>query len=271
MCFGLLLAAAPVFAGPPEEGRAHDAVIVLDEIMRMPEDAIPQAMLDHAQAIAVIPNVIKAGLVIGGRHGRGLIAVRSPDGTWSNPSYISLTGASVGFQAGLQSTDVVLIFNTQRGVESIVHGKFTLGADASVAAGPIGRSGEISTDEKLKAEIYSYSRARGLFAGIALDGAVIAIDDRSNEAIYGHEATPRAIFEGRATPPPPAVVDFRDRLEEYNAKSQHRNDADDEDERPTPPPATAPKAADHDRSQDEQDDGHNRQPKPAETVPLKNH
>ena len=109
LSLGLSLAVAPVFAGPSEQERAHDAVVVLDEIMRIPEDAIPQSMLDHAQAIAVIPNVIKAGLVIGGRHGRGLIAVRSADGTWSNPSYISLTGASIGFQAVLQSTDVVLI------------------------------------------------------------------------------------------------------------------------------------------------------------------
>jgi len=169
----------------------------------------------------------------------------------------------------LQSTDVVLIFSSSHGVDSIVHGKFTLGADASVAAGPVGRSGEISTDEKLKAEIYSYSRARGLFAGVALDGAVIAIDDRSNEAIYGHEITPRAIFEGRAAPPPAAVVDFRDRLEEYNAKSQHRHDSDDQDERTTAPtPAGAPKASDQNRAQDE---GHDRQPKPAETVPLKDH
>jgi lipid-binding SYLF domain-containing protein len=265
LTLGLLLAAAPVFAGVPEESRARDASVVLDEIMRIPEDAIPQSMLDHAQAIAVIPNVIKAGLVLGARRGRGLIAVRSADGTWSNPSYITLTGASIGFQAGLQSTDVVLVFSTSRGVESIVHGKFTLGADVSVAAGPVGRSGEMSTDGKLKAEIYSYSRSRGLFAGVALDGAVIAIDDRSNAAIYGPDATPRAIFEGRAAPPPTAVVDFRDRLEEYNASSQHRDGGDrsddgNPDERSTAPtPADAPKP---------QDDGHG-QPQPAETVPLK--
>ena len=263
LSLSLVLAAAPVFAGAPEEARAHDAVVVLDEIMRIPEDAIPQSMLDHAQAIAVIPNVIKAGLVIGGRHGRGLIAVRSADGTWSNPSYISLTGASIGFQVGLQSTDVVLIFSSPHGVESIVHGKFTLGADVSVAAGPVGRQGEISTDEKLKAEIYSYSRARGLFAGAALDGAVIAIDDRSNAAIYGPDATPRAIFEGRAVRPPAAVVDFRDRLEEYNAQSRRRNQDDDAAPvaTPAPAPADAPKS---------QDDGHG-QPQPAETVPLKDH
>jgi lipid-binding SYLF domain-containing protein len=192
--------------------------------------------------------------------------VRSADGTWSNPSYITLTGASIGFQAGLQSTDVVLIFSSPRGVDSIVHGKFTLGADASVAAGPVGRSGEISTDGKLKAEIYSYSRARGLFAGIALNGAVIAIDNHSNAAIYGQESTPRAIFEGRAASPPAAVVDFRDRLEEYNASSRHRNDSDSADDEgrdhrsSAPEPAVAPKSHDGD---------HDGQPQPAETVPLK--
>lgn len=258
---GLLLAAAPVFADGPEEHRAHDAVLVLDEIMRIPEDAIPQSMLDHAQAIAVIPDVIKAGLVLGARRGRGLISVRSADGTWSNPSYITLTGASIGFQVGLQSADVVLVFSTPRGVDSIVHGKFTLGADVSVAAGPVGRNGEMSTDEKLKAEIYSYSRARGLFAGVALDGAVIAIDDRSNAAIYGPDATPRAIFEGRAPSPPAAVVDFRDRLEEYNASSLRHEHQDDQ------APAVAPAAVPANPPKPP-DDGHG-QPQPAETVPLK--
>lgn len=264
LSLGLLLAATPVIAAAQsgaidQEDRARDASVVLDEIMRIPEDAIPQSMLDHAQAIAVIPNVIKAGLVIGGRRGHGLIAVRNADGTWSNPSFVTLTGGSIGLQAGLQSADVVLIFNTRRGVDSIVHGKFTLGADASVAAGPVGRVGEISTDEKLKAEIYSYSRARGLFAGVALDGAVIAIDDDSNQAIYGHEATPRAIFEGRAAAPSTPVVDFRDKLEEYNATSRHRND-DDEDQPKPPTPSVAPKP---------QDDGHDSQPQPAQTVPMK--
>ena len=208
---------APAFAGTDEEERAKNASQVLDEIMRAPDSTIPTRMLDDAYAVAVIPNVVKAGLVVGGRHGRGLISVRSQDGTWSNPSYIKLTGGSVGFQAGVQSTDVVLVFRSARGVDSIVHGKFTLGADAAVAAGPVGRTAQASTDGQLKAEIYSYSRSRGLFAGVALDGAVLSIDNKANASSYGSNTTPRAVFEGRVDAVPAPVVDFRDKLEEYGA------------------------------------------------------
>jgi lipid-binding SYLF domain-containing protein len=212
------LVASAAFAGNEENERAANAVKVLDEVMRMPEQAIPGKLLENAHAVAVIPAVVKAGLVVGGRHGKGLISVRKPDGTWSHPSYIKLTGASVGFQAGVQSTDVVLVFRTPRGVDSIVHGKFTLGADAAVAAGPVGRSAEASTDGQLKAEIYSYSRARGLFAGVALDGAVLSIDHDANESVYGPNTTPRAAFEGRVSRSSNAIVDFRDRLEEFTAR-----------------------------------------------------
>jgi lipid-binding SYLF domain-containing protein len=218
LLLAVLVPAGPAFAGNEENERAANAVKVLDEIMRMPEDAIPGKLLQNAHAVAVIPNVVKAGLVVGGRHGKGLISVRRGDGTWSHPSYISLTGASVGFQAGVQSADVVLVFRTPRGVDSIVHGKFTLGADAAVAAGPVGRSAEASTDGQLKAEIYSYSRARGLFAGVALDGAVLGIDHDANEAVYGPNTTPRAAFEGRVARSTDQIVDFRDRLEEYSAR-----------------------------------------------------
>jgi lipid-binding SYLF domain-containing protein len=207
-----------LWAGEKEDDRARDAVTVLDEIMRAPDQAVPERMLRDAHAIAVIPNVVKAGFVVGGRAGKGLITLKSADGTWSNPSYLKLTGASVGFQAGVQATDVVLVFSSQRGVDSIVNGKFTLGADASVAAGPVGRTAHASTDGQLKAEIYSYSRARGLFAGVALDGAVIAIDHRANQAVYGRNTTPRAIFEGRIDSAPAPIVDFRDRLEEYTSR-----------------------------------------------------
>jgi len=251
----LLLATGTAFAGAPEENRARDAVSVLDKIMRIPEQSVPQSMLDDAYAIAVIPDVVKAGFVVGGRFGRGLVSVRTANGTWSNPSFITIAGGSFGFQAGVQSTDVVLVFSTARGVDSIVHGKFTLGANASVAAGPVGRTAEASTDEHLKAEIYSYSRARGLFAGVALDGASLAIDDRSNEAIYGRDTTPRAIFEGRVNPPPVPVVDFRDRLEEYSASRRyHPRDRD------MAPPQAQP-APSNDNGQG--------QPPPAQTVPLK--
>ncbi len=204
-------------AGEAEIQRANNAVRVLREILQAPDKRIPSDMIANAYAVAVIPDVIKAGFVIGGRHGLGLISVKTENGTWSNPSFISMTGGSIGFQAGVSSTDVVLVFRTQRGVDSIVHGKFTLGADASAAAGPVGRTAQASTDAQLKAEIYSYSRARGLFAGAALDGSVISIDNDANAAVYGEGITPRRIFAGGVSNVPNAVVDFRDRLEEYTS------------------------------------------------------
>ena len=213
----ILLHTGSARAGEQETERANNAVRVLKEIMMAPDRRVPSDLLSNAYAVAVIPDVIKAGFVIGGRHGLGVVSIKTADGTWSNPSFISMTGGSIGFQAGVQSTDVILVFRTQRGVDSIVHGKFTLGADASVAAGPVGRDANAATDAQLQAEIYSYSRSRGLFAGVALDGSVLAIDNDANQAVYGEGVTPRRIFAGGVSNVPNAVVDFRDRLEEYTA------------------------------------------------------
>lgn len=204
-------------AGEEEVQRSENALRVLKEIMMAPDKRVPSDLISNAYAIAVIPDVIKAGFVIGGRHGAGLISTKTGDGTWSNPSFVSMSGGSIGFQAGVQSTDVILVFRTERGVDSIVHGKFTLGADASVAAGPVGRDAHAATDAQLKAEIFSYSRSRGLFAGVALDGSVLSIDNDANRAVYGEGVTPRKIFSGAVSNVPNAVVDFRDRLEEYTA------------------------------------------------------
>jgi lipid-binding SYLF domain-containing protein len=213
------LAAAPLALAQSDElERTESAIRVLDEIMRAPDRAIPSRMMEEAHAIAVIPGVVKAGLVFGGRHGRGLVSVRSPDGTWSSPSFLTLTGGSVGFQAGVQATDVVLVFRTARGLDSLMHGKFTLGADAAVAAGPVGRTAEAKTDSQFRAEIYSYSRSRGLFAGVALDGSALSVDHRANELVYGAGTTPRMAFEGRVASVPSQIVDFRDRLEEITAQ-----------------------------------------------------
>ena len=241
------LVALPAFAGEVEDTRADDASAVLAQILQIREESIPEKLLGEAEAIAVIPNVVKLGFVVGGRRGRGLIAVRGADGTWTNPSFLTLTGGSVGFQAGVQSADIVLVFRSRRGVDSIVNGKFTLGADASVAAGPVGRSAQASTDEQLKAEIYSYSRARGLFAGVALDGTALRIDNKSNQRVYGEGTTPRAIFEGRASVPTDAVVRFRDALEEATS----RGAAPAATAAAAPPPASEADA-----------------PAPAETLPI---
>jgi lipid-binding SYLF domain-containing protein len=212
------LFAATAVAGPQEDARAQNALRVLTDIQAIPEKAIPDKLLDEGRAIVIVPDTIKAGLVLGGRRGHGVMSVKRPDGTWSDPSFVKLTGGSIGFQAGVQSADVVLVFRSDRGLESIVNGKFTLGADAAVAAGPLGRNAATATDGELKAEIWSWSRARGLFAGVALDGAVLSIDDAANEAAYGRDTTPRMIFEGRANARPSnAIVDFRDRLEEATA------------------------------------------------------
>ena len=237
-----LAVAGSAFAGATEDARARNAVRVLTDIQAIPESAIPDKLFDEARAVVVVPDAMKVGLVIGGRRGRGLLSVKGPDGTWSNPAFVTLTGGSIGFQAGVQSSDIVLVFRSDRGLESIVNGKFTLGADAGVAAGPVGRNAAAATDGQLKAEIWSWSRARGLFAGVALDGAVLQIDDAANLDAYGSNTTPRMIFEGRAAGSPSMdVVAFRDRLEEATyAARNNRSGNGGSAPRPAAAPAVAP-------------------------------
>jgi lipid-binding SYLF domain-containing protein len=157
---------------------------VLEAIQSIPLKCIPPALLADAQGIAIIPNVVKGGFVIGGRLGHGLVLSRNPDGSWDGPAFVTLGGASVGFQAGLQSTDVILVFKTRTSLERVLRGKgkITLGADVAVAAGPVGRQAEAGTDGRLTAEIFSYSRSRGLFAGVSLEGAAIVYDAEMNHA-----------------------------------------------------------------------------------------
>lgn len=232
-----LVFAATAHAGPREDAQAENAVRVLAEIQAIPESSIPDKLLDEAKAIVIVPDTIKAGLVLGGRRGHGVLSVRTADGGWSNPGFVTLTGGSIGLQVGVQSADVVLVFRSERGLDSIVNGKFTLGADAGVAAGPMGRNASASTDGQMKAEIWSWSRARGLFAGVALDGAVLSMDDKANEAVYGQDTTPRMIFEGRAQQEPsPAIAAFRSRLAEASASA--RAARADDDDAPAPAPQT---------------------------------
>ncbi len=180
----LVLIAGQVMAKNSLDRRIDAATEVLEQLSVMPERGIPPSLLSSAYAVAVIPNVIKAGFVIGGSYGKGLLVVRQPDGHWSNPVFISLGAGSFGWQAGAQSSDIVLVFKNRRGIDNIASGKLTLGGDASVAAGPVGRHTSAATDGRLKAEIYSYARNRGLFAGISLEGAWLRMDNKANFAFY---------------------------------------------------------------------------------------
>ncbi len=162
----------------------REAEQVLVEIMAIPAKAIPEHLLADAQGVAIIPNVIKIGFIAGGRRGHGVVMVRDNDGEWGLPQFIVLTGGSVGWQAGIQGSDIVLVFMTKKSVEGLMSGKFTIGVDVAAAAGPVGRNASAATDERLKAEILSYSRSRGLFLGAAIDGSVIEVDRLAHENYY---------------------------------------------------------------------------------------
>lgn len=190
-----LIFSSTATAATREEQRVADAADVLDQLLRIPERTIPPTLLARAYAVAVIPNVRKAAFGFGVRRGKGIIVVRQDDNSWSNPAFVALTGGSFGWQIGAQSTDIILVFKTREGVESIANGKLTLGADASVAAGPIGRHTGIATDLVFEAEVFSYSRSRGLFAGVAVEGAGVTMDRKANAAFYASTSmTPEKIF-----------------------------------------------------------------------------
>ena len=214
----ILFAAQTAQANTTPEQRTQKATAVLKEMSAIPENSIPERLLAEAYAIAIVPDLAKAAFIFGGRGGKGLISVRGKDGAWTNPNYINVGGGSFGFQAGVQSSDLILVFTSKGGVDSIIKGKFTLGADAGVAAGPVGRNVQASTDQNFKAEIYSYSRSKGLFAGVSLDGTGITIDRKANETVYGDMASPASIFDGRTQTQNQAVIDFRNQLEEGSSR-----------------------------------------------------
>lgn len=193
--FALLACAAPpARAQGTEEARLVTATQVLEELRSTPDQNVPSWLLDRAYGVAVIPNVIKGGFIFAGRGGRGALVGRDAQGRFSNPVFIKLVGGSVGWQVGAQASDIVLVFATKRSLDNFGRGQFTLGVDGSVAAGPVGRSGEASAG--LQAEIYSYSRARGLFAGVALDGTALIFDRTANKSFYGHDVTADDILLG---------------------------------------------------------------------------
>lgn len=210
----LIIVAAMLMAGnvcsadtPREkaEDRLQRAADVLQEVMSTPDKGIPEEVIRHAKCIAVIPHEIKAGFIFGVRIGRGVATCRTRN-DWSAPAFFSVTGGSWGAQIGIEGIDNVLMIMTQRGMERLLSDKFQIGADASAAAGPIGRHAAAGTDWKLETEILSYSRAKGAFAGISLDGTVVRTDQESIRAMYGKDLSTRAILIGRVLPPLPAHI-----------------------------------------------------------------
>jgi len=181
---------------------------VLHEIMAAPDKGIPQEVLDHAKCIAVVPHMIKGGFVFGAEGGRGVATCRTPDG-WSAPAFFAITGGNWGLQIGVEGVDLVMVIQSDRGMQHLLSSKFQIGADASAAAGPIGRHASADTDWKLNAEILTYSRAKGIFAGLTLTGADIRRDDDSMRAFYGPDATIQGVLHGEV-PPPPAATPFLD-------------------------------------------------------------
>lgn len=198
----LATTARPAAAQSDEQKRLTESVEVLQTLVRTPDDAIPEYILDRAEAIVVIPSLVKGGFIIGAQHGKGIMSVRDrATNTWSAPGFVALTGGSFGWQIGVQSVDLVLLVMNREGVKSLLDSEFKLGANASVAAGPVGRSSEASTDAKVTAEILAYSRAKGLFAGLTVEGSSLRNDKSANEKFYGKEVSTEEIVRGVAMVP----------------------------------------------------------------------
>ena len=225
----LALGISPASADTKTDLRTDEARLVLEAFTDLNEQQIPSWLLARAYGIVVVPDVVKGALIVGGRGGRGVMAVRHPDGAWSNPVFVTLAGVNFGFQWGVQSTDLILVLMSRQSVEGISGGTVTLGADASVAAGPIGRAAAATTDATFKAQVLSYSRAEGMFVGVSLDGTMIRVDDGSNQSAYGVSGIlPSQILEGRVASPPQSALDFTAALDRATSNN------------PDPGAATAP-------------------------------
>ncbi len=202
---------------PAKESKASDraqaAAEVLNEIQSAPDKGIPQEVLGSAQCVAVVPSMLKGGFIVGAKYGRGLASCRTAKG-WSAPAFFIVEGGSFGFQIGGQAVDLVMLVMNNAGMDHLLSSKFALGADASVAAGPVGRHAEANTDWKMQAEVLTYSRARGIFAGVSLNGAVVKQDKDSTREFYGHMVSFPASLKGEVDPPA-AANDFLSSLAKW--------------------------------------------------------
>jgi lipid-binding SYLF domain-containing protein len=210
-------ASAVPMAQTDEARRISEAVTVLREIMEAGDQSVPSSIVQKAQGIAVFPSMLKGGFVVGGQFGRGVMSARDPKtGAWSSPAFLTITGGSLGFQIGGQAVDLILVIQNRRGLEQLVSNQFKIGADASVAAGPVGRDAGASTDIQMRAQILSYSRTRGLFAGVSLNGTTIQQDRDANDRFYGMGyRTGQIVFDGLGGEPAP-VGDWKAALAKYS-------------------------------------------------------
>ena len=204
MILAALMALAPLgWAGSSDDttDRLENAGKVMHEIMAAPDKGIPEEVLDHAKCIAVVPHMLKGGFVVGAQHGRGVASCRTDHG-WSAPAFFAITGGSWGLQIGVEGVDLVMVIQNEKGMQQLLSSKFQLGADASAAAGPVGRHASANTDWKMDAEVLTYSRAKGAFAGLDLAGSAIRQDDDSMQAVYGPGVNQKAVLDGevKATP-----------------------------------------------------------------------
>src|SRR5499426_3773435 len=200
-----------------EAKQSSKAAKVLREIMGTPDKEIPEDLLARAECVAVFPSVIKAGFIVGGRGGRGVASCRTGAG-WSAPAYFNLGGGSFGLQIGAEATDFVLLFMNSAGLNSLLSNKFTLGADASVAAGPVGRAAGAETDAAMKAQVLTYSRSRGLFAGLELKGVVISPDKGDMRDVYGEGVTAKEVLKENKVTAPAGVREFPETLSRYSTR-----------------------------------------------------
>jgi lipid-binding SYLF domain-containing protein len=208
----------------PEELKRIDAAAnVLEEIMAAPDKGIPKEVFESAKCVAVVPSMIKGGFIVGARYGKGVATCRTPKG-WSAPAPITIAGGSWGLQIGGEAVDLVMLVMNDKGMEHLLQSKFKLGAEGSVAAGPVGRQAEANTDWKMRAEVLSYSRSRGVFAGLELNGAVIKQDDDATRDLYGKEVSFKSILSGEV-PPPPGSEHFLSTIRKYSAEAREERGA----------------------------------------------
>jgi lipid-binding SYLF domain-containing protein len=222
-------------------GRAESAATVLNEIMSAPDKGIPEEILGSAKCIAVVPTLLKGGFIVGAAHGRGMATCRTPDG-WSAPAPFDINGGSFGFQIGVQGVDLVMLVMNDRGMQALLSSKFKLGADASAAGGPVGRHAEAATDWKMRAEVLTYSRARGLFAGVTINGAVVHQDEDATREIYGRDVPFKSILTG-AVPTPRGGEPFVAAVRKITGSETNAYSPAPRNNVPVNPPPAAPATA----------------------------